>query len=136
MKIINPNAPDEYKYETDYHEIPREYLNPRIPQGRGIVKWNAFKTLLEQYEQLEQYIQDQNKIDRPSLSDDQLQRLNETLVFKMFNDPHINVRYFSNGYIKEKEGVIHKVDPYTQTLHLYENKGIDKLDLKDIVEIK
>ena len=54
----------------------------------------------------------------------------------MFNDPYINVRYFSNGYIKAKEGVIHKVDPYTQTLHLYENKGIDKLDLKDIVEIK
>lgn len=78
----------------------------------------------------------QNKLDKPILSDDQLQQLNETLVFKMFNDPHINVRHFSNGYIKSKEGVIHKVDPYTQTLHLYENRGITKLDLKDIVEIK
>ncbi|MGS0654950.1 YolD-like family protein [Staphylococcus arlettae] len=54
----------------------------------------------------------------------------------MFNDPRINVRYFSNGYIKSKEGHIHKVDPYTQTLHLYEKNGIVKLDLKDIVEIK
>ncbi len=76
MKVINPNAPDEYKYETDYRKIPREYLNPRIPQGRGMVKWQAFKTLPEQYEQLEQYIQDQNKIDKPSLSDDQLNDLN------------------------------------------------------------
>lgn len=33
--IPNPNAPDKYKYETDYRKIPREYLNPRIPQGRG-----------------------------------------------------------------------------------------------------
>ncbi|MDW4420896.1 YolD-like family protein, partial [Staphylococcus saprophyticus] len=65
MKPINPDGPDEYKYETDYRNIPREYLNPRIPKGRGIVKWQAFKTLPEQYEQLEQYIQDQNKIDKP-----------------------------------------------------------------------
>ncbi|HCT5840904.1 TPA: YolD-like family protein, partial [Staphylococcus aureus] len=24
--IPNPNAPDEYKYETDYRKIPRKYL--------------------------------------------------------------------------------------------------------------
>lgn len=45
MKIINPNMPEPYKYETDYRNIPREYLNPHIPKGRGIVKWNAFKTI-------------------------------------------------------------------------------------------
>lgn len=37
--IPNPNAPDRYKYETDYRKIPREYLNPRIPQGRGKINW-------------------------------------------------------------------------------------------------
>lgn len=54
----------------------------------------------------------------------------------MFNNPHINVRYFSNGYIKAKEGVIHKVNPYTQTLHLYEETGLSKVNLLDVVEIK
>ncbi|MDW8564370.1 hypothetical protein [Staphylococcus shinii] len=58
MKVINPDAPNEYKYETDYRKKPREYLNPRIRQGRGMVKWQAFKTLPKQYKQLEQYIQD------------------------------------------------------------------------------
>ncbi|PTE69540.1 hypothetical protein BUY46_02120 [Staphylococcus devriesei] len=38
--IINPDAPDEYKYETDYRKIPREYLNPNIPEGRRNVKWS------------------------------------------------------------------------------------------------
>lgn len=38
MKIINPDVPDEYKYETDYRKIPREYLNSHIPEGRGMVK--------------------------------------------------------------------------------------------------
>lgn len=54
--MINPNAPD--KYEMDYRKIPREYLNARIPKGRGMVKWQAFKTVPEQYEILEQYIKD------------------------------------------------------------------------------
>ncbi|PTI81353.1 hypothetical protein BU098_10700 [Staphylococcus xylosus] len=136
MKIINPNAPDEYKYETDYRKIPREYLNPRIPKGRGMVKWQAFKTLPEQYEQLEQYIQDQNKIDRPSLSDHQLNDLNDKLIFKMYHDPTIELRYFVDGYIKTKEGYIHKVDVHTQTLYLYEETGLNKVNLLDIVEIK
>lgn len=34
--------PEEYKNETDYRKIPRKYLNPRIPQGVGIVKWAPF----------------------------------------------------------------------------------------------
>ncbi|MDW4148516.1 YolD-like family protein [Staphylococcus saprophyticus] len=136
MKVVNPDAPDEYKYETDYREIPREYLNPKIPQGRGIVKWQAFKTLPEQYEQLEQYIQDQNKIDRPSLSDDQLNDLNEKLIFKMYHDPAIELRYFADGYIQTKDGYIHKVDVHTQILHLYEGTELSKVNLLDIVEIK
>ncbi|MFF7956553.1 YolD-like family protein [Staphylococcus saprophyticus] len=136
MKPINPDVPDEYKYTSDYRKIPREYLNPKIPQGRGIVKWQAFKTMPEQYEQLEQYIQDQNKIDRPSLSDDQLNDLNDKLIFKMYNDPTIELRYFVDGYIKEKEGCIYKVDLYTQKLHLDEESGLSKINLLDIVEIK
>lgn len=39
--IPNPNAPDEYKYETDYRKIPRKYFNPKIPQGCGKIKWKS-----------------------------------------------------------------------------------------------
>ncbi|WP_204180529.1 YolD-like family protein [Staphylococcus sp. GDY8P95P] len=75
--------PNKYKNETDYLKIPREYLNPRIPKGRGMVKWQAFKSMPEQYERLEQYMNDQNKIDKPTLNDHQLADLNDTLILKM-----------------------------------------------------
>jgi len=136
MKPINPDVPDEYKYTSDYREIPREYLNPKIPQGRGIVKWQAFKTMPEQYEQLEQYIQDQDKIDKPILSDDQLNELNETLVYKMFHNPDITVSYFEGGYIQKKSGQIHKVDSLEQKLHMCEENTLCLLNLLDIVEIE
>ncbi len=43
--IPNPNAPNKYKYETDYRKIPREYLNLRIPHGHRKIKWQAFDPL-------------------------------------------------------------------------------------------
>ena len=85
VKVINPDIPEPYCYETDYRKIPREYLNPRIPKGRGKIKWNAFKTLPEQYEQLEQYVQDQNKIDMPILTEEQIHILNDKLNNKIQN---------------------------------------------------
>lgn len=54
----------------------------------------------------------------------------------MYHDPTIELRYFVDGYIKEKEGYIHKVDVHTQTLHLYEESGFSKVNLLDIIEIK
>ncbi|MDN6630699.1 MAG: YolD-like family protein, partial [Staphylococcus equorum] len=66
----------KYQNENDYRNIPREFLNANIPQGRGMVKWAPFATLPEQFETIQQYLVDQNKIDRPILSDDQLNELN------------------------------------------------------------
>ncbi len=43
-----------------------------IPMGRGMIKWAPFATLPKQFETIEQYIIDQNKITRPVLSDDQI----------------------------------------------------------------
>lgn len=68
--VVNPDMPDEYKNETDYRKISREYLNPRIPKSRGSVKWEPFKTLPIQYEMLEEHIESQNKVALPQLSDD------------------------------------------------------------------
>lgn len=136
--IVNQDAPDEYKYESDYRNIPREYLNTRIPEGRGMVKWAPFAkiTMPEQYEMLNQFKQDQNKIDKPILSDNQLNDLNDKMIFKMYNDPAIEVRYYLKGYIQAIEAYIHKLDVHTQLLYLYEGNGLSKINLKDIVEIK
>ncbi|NGL60308.1 YolD-like family protein, partial [Staphylococcus aureus] len=39
--------------------MPRKYLNPKIPQGRGKIKWQPFATLPKQFEILEQIIMNQ-----------------------------------------------------------------------------
>nr|WP_228480532.1 YolD-like family protein [Staphylococcus aureus] len=110
MKVINPNKQEPYKYETDYRKIPKEYLNPRIPQGRGIVKWQPFKTVSDQYKMLDEYIEDQNKVEMPLLSEDQLQILNEKVYYNSINNILTELSYWENGYIYSIQCFINKVN--------------------------
>lgn len=118
MKIINPDMPEPYKYETDYRKIPREYLNPRIPKGRGIVKWQPFKTMPQQYEILDQYIDDQNKIDMPLLSEEQLESINDIINEKIKTNSFCIINYWDNGYMKHFSGIIKKVDMINEIIYL------------------
>lgn len=128
-KIINPNAPDEYKYETDYRKIPREYLNPRIPQGRGKVKWRPMATIPEQYEQIQQMIEDQNKIEKPLLSEEQLQSINETVTNKINKQILADISYWKDGYIFTVQCFIKKIDTIYKTMTIIER---DKRTQKQI----
>ncbi len=108
--IPNPNAPDKYKYETDYRKIPREYLNPKIPQGRGKIKWQAFASLPQQFEILNKFIKDQNKDDKPLLTEDTLSNINYIFQLKIQNDELCSINYWSDGYISNYTGKILKTD--------------------------
>lgn len=118
MKIITSNIPEPYCYETDYRKITREYLNPRIPQGRGIVKWQPFKTMPQQYEILDQYIDDQNKTDMPLLSQEQLEYINDIINEKIANNYFCTISYWDNGYIKDASGIIKKIDTINEIIFL------------------
>ncbi|MFW2451807.1 YolD-like family protein [Staphylococcus cohnii] len=137
MKVINPNAPEKYKYETDYRKIPREYLNPHIPKGRTFVKWLAFKTVPEQYEILDQYIEDQNKIPMPLLSDDQLEEINEKVHEKIQTNRIAEISYWENGYISALNCYIKKIDTLENIMLIkrIDNQSIVKLSLNNIVSV-
>ncbi len=93
MKVINHDMPEPYKYETDYRKIPREYLNPRKPHGRRMIKWAPFATMPQQYEKINQHIRNQDKIEKPELSESPLADLNHVLLEKMFYNPISTIKY-------------------------------------------
>lgn len=119
--IPNPNAPDEYKYETDYRKIPRKYLNPKIPQGRGKIKWQAFAILPQQFEILEQIIKDQNKIEKPLLTHDSLDNLDQIFQIKIQNDELCTISYWEDGSISNYTGKILKIDTINGYFTFYDS---------------
>lgn len=118
-----------YMSETDYRKIPRNKLNPRIPKGRGKIKWMPFASLSEQYEQLEQYIQDQNKKDAPILTEDQLEMMNNTIQFKIYNNEPIHIEYWKQGYFYQHTAYIKEVDLFKQILVLSNHNGNETLSI-------
>ncbi|MFM0831892.1 YolD-like family protein [Staphylococcus epidermidis] len=130
--------PKQYKDETDYRKIPREYLDSNVPKGRGFVKWLAFKTIPEQYQQIEQYMEDQNKTERPSLLDDQLNVLNEKVNWKKFFKEKAIVTYWKQDYYYQHEAYIKTVDTFNQVIIISNEDGNETMEIpmKNIKDIE
>lgn len=136
MKMINPTMPEPYCYEKDFRKIPREYLNPRIPQGRQMIKWQPFATMPEQYEIIRNHIEQQNKVDKPILDDMQLSDLNNVLIEKLFYNPFATIIFWENGYYKELECEINKVDSMRYALEVVKDDEKVKIKMNCVVNIK
>ncbi|MEB8091328.1 YolD-like family protein [Mammaliicoccus lentus] len=136
MKVINHDMPEPYKYESDYRKIPREYLNPRIPHGRGMIKWAPFATMPQQYEEINQHIRDQDKIEKPELSESALDDLNNVLAEKIFYNPQALIKYWEDGYFKEIACEINKFDSEHKKLEVIAEDKKVRLSMDCIVSIE
>ena len=104
---------------------------------RDRVKWAPFATLPEQFEAIQQHIVDQNKIDRPILSDDQLNELNSQLHYALHKNTLIHIEYYQDGWLEHTILKIKNIDMVHMTLkgHACHNNEIVKLSLFDIMQI-
>lgn len=102
---------------------------------RGMVKWQPFASLPEQAGYIQQLMYDINKVDKPILSDDQLEDLNRKLYEFYENQEWIQLKYFYDGYIYLVEGVIKKVDRIKQSIIIENNKKQDRFGISSIMDI-
>ena len=103
---------------------------------RGMVKWQPFASLPEQASYINKLLYEINKMDRPILSEDQLNELNEKLFEYFENKELIKLSYYHDGYLYLVEGVITKIDPIRQLLIIENNTKRDKFSIASIVEIE
>ncbi|HGO1659506.1 TPA: YolD-like family protein [Staphylococcus aureus] len=126
-----------YEEETDYRNVPRELLDNNIPMGRGMIKWAPFATLPEQFETIQQYIIDQNKITRPVLSDDQLAELNIRLHKALQYAQPVEVKFYNNGFVDSVRLTIYRIDAINYEIdgYVYNQQQRQKISIFDILDI-
>ncbi|CAC9190600.1 yolD-like family protein [Staphylococcus aureus] len=126
-----------YEEETDYRNVPRELLDNNIPMGRGMIKWAPFATLPEQFETIQQYIIDQNKITRPVLSDDQLADLNIRLHEALQYAQPVEVKFYNNGFVDSVRLTIYRIDAINYEIdgYVYNQQQRQKISIFDILDI-
>ncbi|HGO3217857.1 TPA: YolD-like family protein [Staphylococcus aureus] len=126
-----------YEEETDYRNVPRELLDNNIPMARGMIKWAPFATLPEQFETIQQYIIDQNKITRPVLSDDQLAELNIRLHEALQYAQPVEVKFYNNGFVDSVRLTIYRIDAINYEIdgYVYNQQQRQKISIFDILDI-
>ena len=126
-----------YEEETDYRNIPSELLDSNIPVGRGMIKWAPFATLPEQFETIQQYIIDQNKITRPVLPDDQLAELNIRLHEALQYAQPVEVKFYNNGFVDSVRLTIYRIDAINYEIdgYVYNQQQRQKISIFDILDI-
>ena len=98
---------------------------------RGMKKWAPYKSLNEQWSTLDRLHQDEEKMEKPQISNEVAEEINEMLV--NYHGQELEFYYYKNGYIKKEKSTIKKIDAFNRKLIL-DNQMI--IYLKDLVGLR
>ena len=89
---------------------------------RGMKKWAPYKSLTEQENYLNKLHKKQNKVERPQMSSDEAETINEILV--NYHGEELLITYWRNEQINTISTTIKKIDPVNKKIILPERKTI------------
>ena len=89
---------------------------------RGIKKWAPYKTLGEQDFNMSKQKEDEKKVEKPTISAEFAEEINEILV--NYHGEEIIIDYYRNGKINTIEDTIKKIDTFEKKLVLLSRKII------------
>lgn len=98
---------------------------------RGMKKWAPYKTLQEQWETLDNIHSSNEKIEKPKISNEQAEEINDILV--NYHGQELEIIYYKSGRLLKEKSTIKKIDAFERKLVLDNNKIIY---LKDLVGIR
>lgn len=94
-------------------------------------KWAPYKSLNEQWSTLDNLYKNEDKVEKPQISNEVAEEINDILV--NYHGQELEFYYYKNGYILKEKSTIKKIDAFNRKLLLNNQKIIL---LKDLVGIK
>ncbi|WP_439876896.1 YolD-like family protein (plasmid) [Bacillus mycoides] len=112
--------------------------NTNMPKGRGMVKWTPFASLPEQFQGINQIIQEQLKVAKPVLDEQQIEEIGRTLTEAIHTKKEVILWYYRNGYIHHEIMDIQKIDLHQKKIIITTDafRFQNKFYLDDIVDCK
>ena len=98
---------------------------------RGMKKWAPYKTLQEQWTTLDQLHASEEKVEKPKLSNEEAEEINDKLV--NYHGQELEIFYYKNGRVLKEKSTIKKIDAFERRLILDNQKIIY---LKDLVGLR
>lgn len=108
----------------------------KLTKGSNM-RWESMRMILPEWkEQYEQQLINEEKIERPFLSDDQKEEINIALTTAIAEHQMIDINYFKDGFIKKKIATPYRIDFVEKKLIVLDEYGMKwTLRLNDICSI-
>ncbi|PFE41329.1 YolD-like family protein [Bacillus cereus] len=111
-------------------------MNANMPKGRGMVKWQPFASMPEQFACIKDMIQEQTKIPRPILTQDAKERIENKLLISYLGEEEVLLTYYKNGYLYKNYITVADINPLNETItctDAFHNQRI--LKFGDVIEV-
>ena len=95
--------------------------------GRGIKAWAPYKSLKEQWSTLDDVHEQEEKVEKPTISSEEAEEINELLV--NYHGQEVIIEYYRNGKIVKEESTIRKIDSFEKKIYLTNRKVINFKEL-------
>ena len=99
---------------------------------RGMKKWAPYKSLATQYDKLHEMREKKDKVEKPLISSDRAEEINNVLV--NYDHELVIITFFENGKIIEVEDYIDVIDTFEKKLILKNRKVILFKNVLNIVK--
>ncbi|WP_175639146.1 YolD-like family protein [Metabacillus schmidteae] len=141
-ELIDRGFYDLQTYEISLFEkkikAQKEFKMKNI-KDRGLAKkWAPFQSLPDQWKGVRKVFQDDNKIAKPILDEDELEVINNHIMESLEMEKPIMFKLYENqGYVKSEPGVVSKVDPFQKMIKIIDAEGsLKSISFKQIVGVE
>jgi len=111
--------------------------NANMPKGRGMVKWTPFAAMPEQFAGIREIIKDKTKVERPTLTQDEQELIENTLLCSLLSEEEILITYYEDGFLLTSYMTVIDIDPLNKSIlctdAFYNNIS---LEFKNIINVK
>ncbi|MFJ6194417.1 YolD-like family protein [Bacillus thuringiensis] len=94
-------------------------------RGRGMVKWQPFASMPEQYEVIREIISDLNKVPKPIVTEDMKEQLQISLVQSLQNKEEIHISYYRDGIVQDMYINVLHIEPMIKTVYCTDAFGLN-----------
>ena len=89
---------------------------------RGMKKWAPYKSLIEQEKYLNKVSDDNKKVEKPQISSDEVELINEILV--NYHEEELLITYWRNSKINTISAILKKIDAENKKIVLQDRRTI------------
>ncbi|MGH0798220.1 YolD-like family protein [Bacillus mycoides] len=85
--------------------------NANMPKGRGMIKWQGFAAIPEQFAGIREIIKEKNTVSRPNLTSEEKELIENMLLCSLLSEEEILITYYEDGYLLNGYMTIVDIDP-------------------------